>query len=87
MEVDIEKVPQDIIYTENQKAKGNKERLDLKERLINLKVDLIQVHSMPIYGRVILPVVNKPYHTFDWRDIRFPYLIKFHDTNLKKYGG
>ena len=87
MEVDIEKAPQDIADTENRKAKEHKEKLDLKERLINLKVDLIQVHSMPIYGRVILPVVNKPYNTFYWRDFRFPYLIKFHDTNLKKYGG
>ena len=87
MEVDIEKAPQDITNTENWKDKRIKDKLDLKERLINLKVDLIQVHSMPIYGRVILPVVNKPYNTFYWRDFRFPYLIKFHDTNLKKYGG
>ena len=87
MEVDIEKVPHDITNTKNREAKGIKDKLDLKERLINLKVDLIQVHSMPIYGRVILPVVNKPYHTFYWRNFQFPYLIKFHDTNLKKYGG
>ena len=56
MEVDIEKVPQDITYTENQKAKGNKERLDLKERLINLKVDLIQV---PPIERMIWLINNR----------------------------
>ena len=82
MEVDIEKAPQDITNTKRREAKGIKDKLDLKERLINLKVDLIQVHSMPIHGCVILPVVNKPYHTFYWRNFQFPYLIKFHDTNF-----
>ena len=31
----------------------------LKERLINLKVNLVNVHKMPIYGHVILPESNK----------------------------
>ena len=47
---------QDIL--EDRKAKIE-ERKDLKERLIDLKVDLVKIHAMPIYGRVILPVYNK----------------------------
>ena len=65
------------------KFDGEKE---VKDRLIELKVDVVKVFKMPIYGRVILPNSRKSNHTF-WRNLKIPFILKFHERNLRRYGG
>ena len=84
MENDAEKV----FTNPNNSDRETEERKNLKSRLIDLKVDLVKIHAMPVYGRVILPLSNNSKCRKDyWRNPQFPFLKKFHEKNLKKYGG
>jgi len=65
------------------KSEGRKE---VKDRLIELKVDVAKVFKMPIYGRVILPNSSRSTHK-RWRNLLIPFMVKFHERNLRRYGG
>ena len=58
----------------------------VKERLIDLKVNLVNVHRMPVYGHIILPDSNKQKSKL-WQQIHLPFLYKFRERRWKKYGG
>ena len=58
----------------------------LKERLIDLKVNLVNVHKMPVYGHVILPESNKQKLNL-WKQLHLPFLFNFRERRVKKYGG
>ena len=62
------------------------DRKALKERLIDLKVNLVNVHKMPIYGHVILPESNKQKINL-WKQLHLPFLFDFRERRVKKYGG
>ena len=62
------------------------DRKALKERLIDLKVNLVNVHKMPIYGHVILPESNKQKINL-WKQLHLPFLFNFRERRVKKYGG
>ena len=59
---------------------------ELKERLIDLKVNLVNVHKMPIHGHIILPDSSKQRFKL-WRQLHLPFIFNFHERRLKKYGG
>ena len=62
------------------------DRKALQERLIDLKVNLVNVHKMPIYGHVILPESNKQKYKL-WTQLHLPFLFNFRERRVKKYGG
>ena len=71
------------LYESGSKFEGKKE---VKDRLIELKVDVVKVFKMPIYGRVILPTSSKSSNK-RWRNLQIPFMVKFQERNLRRYGG
>ena len=62
------------------------DRKALKERLIDLKVNLVNVHKMPIHGHVILPEYKKQKFKL-WTQLHLPFIFNFRERRVKKYGG
>ena len=62
------------------------DRKALQERLIDLKVNLVNVHKMPVYGHVILPESNNQKYKL-WTQLQLPFLFNFRERRVKKYGG
>ena len=62
------------------------DQTSVKERLIDLKVNLVNVHKMPIHGHVILPEYKKQKFKL-WTQLHLPFIFNFRERRVKKYGG